>query len=148
MNLAIPAFPKISPRRAFGNADQDAGMKRNTSQRNAIQEAFRNIDRPLGIDEILQVGRRSVGSLNQATVYRNLKILVDNGWLKKIHTPERGALYERSDKAHHHHFHCRSCERIYVINGCAFNEKKSTPPGFITEGHEVYLYGICSSCRR
>ncbi len=122
-------------------------MKRKTNQRNAIQEVFRKIDRPLGINEILEVGRRSVQSLNQATVYRNLKILVETGWLKKIHTPERIALYERSGKKHHHHFHCRFCERLFEINGCAFNEKNSTPPGFITEGHEVYLYGICSSCR-
>ena len=123
-------------------------MKRKTSQRNAIQEVFREIDRPLGINEILEVGRRYVGSLNQATVYRNLKILVENGWLKKIFTPERGVLYERAGKEHHHHFQCRSCDRLFEINGCAFNEKSLTPPGFITEDHEVYLYGICSSCRR
>ncbi len=122
-------------------------MKRKTSQRNAIQEVFRKIDRPLSINEILEVGRRSVGSLNQATVYRNLKILVENGWLMKINTPEQGVLYERAGKEHHHHFRCRSCDRLYEINGCAFNEKVSTPPGFLTEGHEVYLYGICSSCR-
>ena len=123
------------------------GMKRKTNQRNAIQEVFRKIDRPLDINEILQTGRRTVGSLNQATVYRNLKILVGNGWLKKISTPERGVLYERTGKAHHHHFQCRQCERLFEITGCALNERIATPPGFITEGHDVYLYGICSSCR-
>jgi len=122
-------------------------MKRKTNQRNAIQEVFQEIDRPLSINEILAVGRRTVGSLNQATVYRNLKILVENGWLKKINTPEGGTLYERAGKGHHHHFQCRSCDRLFEIDGCAFNEKSATPPGFITEGHEVYLYGICSSCR-
>jgi Fur family ferric uptake transcriptional regulator len=103
-------------------------MKRKTNQRNAIQEVFRNIDRPLDI-------------------YRNLKILVEKGWLKKIYTPGRGALYERAGKEHHHHFQCRQCDRLFEIAGCAFNEQSSTPPGFITEEHEVYLYGICSSCR-
>jgi Fur family ferric uptake transcriptional regulator len=122
-------------------------MKRKTNQRNAIQDVFRKIDRPLGINEILDTGRRMVGSLNQATVYRNLKILVENGWLIKINTPEKGVRYERSGKGHHHHFQCRSCDRLFEISGCAFNEKSATPPGFITEGHEVYLYGICASCR-
>jgi len=122
-------------------------MKRKTNQRNAIQEVFRKIDRPLDINEILETGRRTVESLNQATVYRNLKILVEKGWLKKINTPERGALYERAGKEHHHHFQCRQCDRLFEISGCAFNEQSSTPPGFITEEHEVYLYGICSSCR-
>lgn len=122
-------------------------MKRKTNQRNAIQEVFRNIDRPLDINEILETGRRTVESLNQATVYRNLKILVEKGWLKKIYTPGRAALYERAGKEHHHHFQCRQCDRLFEISGCAFNEQSSTPPGFITEEHEVYLYGICSSCR-
>lgn len=122
-------------------------MKRKTTQRNAIQEVFQQIDRPLGIDEILKTGRQTVTSLNQATVYRNLKLLVQKGWLKKINTPDLGALYERSGKEHHHHFQCRSCDRLFEISGCAFNERSSTPPGFITEGHEVYLYGICSACR-
>ncbi|MEJ2108494.1 MAG: transcriptional repressor [Acidobacteriota bacterium] len=122
-------------------------MKRKTNQRNAIQNVFKRIDRPLSIHEILEEGRCTVETLNQATVYRNLKILVEDGWLKKISTPEKVTLYERSGKQHHHHFQCRSCDRLFEIDGCAFNEKSATPPGFITEGHEVYLYGICASCR-
>ena len=122
-------------------------MKRKTNQRNAIQEVFLKTDRPLGINEILESGRRSVTSLNQATVYRNLKLLVEMGWLKKIHTPELGTLYEIAGKEHHHHFQCRSCDRLFEISGCAFNERSATPPGFVTEGHEVYLFGICAGCR-
>jgi Fur family ferric uptake transcriptional regulator len=122
-------------------------MKRNTTQRTAIQEVFRQKDRPLGIDEILQRGRRIVESLNQATVYRNLKLLVERGWLRKINTPELGTLYERAGKAHHHHFQCRSCDQLFELPGCALNEKKFTPPGFVAEGHEVFMFGVCSSCR-
>jgi len=123
-------------------------MKRKTNQRNAIQEVFLKADRPLGIDEILEAGRRTVGSLNQATVYRNLKLLVQNGWLKRINTPELGTLYEIAGKEHHHHFQCRSCDRLFEISGCAFNEGSLTPPGFVTEEHEVYLFGICAACRQ
>ncbi len=122
-------------------------MKRKTNQRNAIQDVFLKIDRPLGIDEILKAGRRAVGSLNQATVYRNLKLLVQSGWLRKVNTPELGTLYEIAGKEHHHHFQCRSCARLFEIAGCAFNEGGLTPPGFITERHEVYLFGICAACR-
>ncbi len=121
-------------------------MKRKTNQRNAIQEVFRKLDRPLSIDEILKAGRETVGTLNQATVYRNLKLLVQKGWLIKIRTPEPGAVYEKAGKEHHHHFQCRSCDRLFEISGCAFNEHISTPPGFVTEGHEVYLYGTCPAC--
>jgi Fur family ferric uptake transcriptional regulator len=122
-------------------------LKRKTTQRDAIQEVFRNEDRPLAVEEILQDGRRMVESLNQATVYRNLKILVEKGWLRTISIPGLGTLYERAGKGHHHHFQCRSCDRLYELPGCALKKEKSTPPGFVTEGHEVFLFGICSSCR-
>jgi Fur family transcriptional regulator, ferric uptake regulator len=122
-------------------------MKRKTNQRNAIQEVFGKIDRPLGIAEILSGGREAVQSLNEATVYRNLKRLVETGWLQKISSPNLGTLYERAGKEHHHHFQCRSCDRLYEISGCAFNERSSTPAGFVTESHEVFLFGVCSECR-
>jgi len=122
-------------------------MNRNTTQRNAIQEVFERLDRPLGVEEILSRARKSVTSLNQATVYRNLKLLVGSGWLRKINTPELGSLYERAGKGHHHHFQCRSCDRLFEISGCVFNEEKATPPGFVTEDHEVFLFGVCSACR-
>ena len=81
-------------------------MKRNTPQRMAIEKVFQKHDRPLGVNEILDCGRKLVRSLNLATVYRNLKLLVDDGWLKQIPHPLGGILYERTGKAHHHHFHC------------------------------------------
>jgi Fur family transcriptional regulator, ferric uptake regulator len=122
-------------------------MKRQTNQRSAIQEVFKQDDRPLGIDEILKAGRQKVESLNQATVYRNLKLLVQDGWLKKINTPELGVLYEIAGKEHHHHFQCRSCDRLFEISGCALDKQSLTPPGFVTEEHEIFLFGLCSSCK-
>jgi Fur family ferric uptake transcriptional regulator len=121
-------------------------MKRSTVQRDAIQKVFVQKNRPLRVEEILQIGRATVESLNQATVYRNVKLLVEEGWLRIINHPELGALYEKAEKKHHHHFHCRSCDRLFEISGCALNERKSTPPGFVSEGHEVFLFGTCSSC--
>ena len=121
-------------------------MKRNTSQRAAIEQTFRQNDRPLGVEEVLKYGRRLVESLNQATVYRNLKLLVDSGWLKRVIHPSLGTLYERAGKGHHHHFHCRSCNRAYDLPGCAIKDDEMAPEGFVVEGHEVFLCGICPIC--
>ena len=122
-------------------------MKRRTSQRSAIQEVFQKKHRPLAIEEILQAGRQIVESLDQSTVYRNLKLLVKQGWLRKINHPCLGTLYERAEREHHHHFHCRSCNKVFELPVCTLNEEKSTPPGFVTESHEVFLCGICASCK-
>jgi Fur family ferric uptake transcriptional regulator len=123
-------------------------VRRKTAQRNAIMEVFLQENRPLRVEEILQVGRNSVESLNQATVYRNLKLLVEEGWLRIICHPEAGTLYERTEREHHHVFHCRSCDRLFEVPGCALNQRKSIPRGFVAEGHEVFLYGVCASCQK
>ena len=121
-------------------------MKRKTSQRAAIEHVFHQHNRPLGVEEILQAGREIVGTLNQATVYRNLKRLVENGWIKQINHPSLGTLYERSGKEHHHHFHCHDCNRVFELPGCALDEKEAAPQGFVVEDHEVFLFGACPSC--
>ena len=121
-------------------------MQRKTTQRTAIEQVFLSEDRPLGIDEILRLGRARVESLNQAMVYRNLKLLLDRGWLTQINHPAMGTLYERSGKAHHHHFHCHGCNRVFELPGCTLNQQLAAPEGFVVEDHEVFLFGICPSC--
>jgi Fur family ferric uptake transcriptional regulator len=121
-------------------------MKRKTSQRTAIEQVFELENRPLGVEEILKTGRQTVESLNQATVYRHLKVLVRKGWLRQLNHPVLGTLYERTDKGHHHHFHCRVCDRVFELPGCALNEQAAVPVGFVAENHEIFLFGICPSC--
>jgi Fur family transcriptional regulator, ferric uptake regulator len=121
-------------------------MERKTNQRKAIEKVFRDRKRPMGIEEIVKRGREMVRSLNQATVYRNLKLLVEAGWLKQIHHPALGTLYELAEKPHHHHFHCHSCNRVYELPGCALKEEEAAPEGFIVEDHEIFLSGTCPSC--
>lgn len=104
------------------------------------------MEKPLGIDEILLKGREMVESLNQATVYRNLKLMVERGWLKQISHPSLGTLWERAEKGHHHHFYCHVCNGIYDLPGCALNQEEAVPAGFIIEDHEIFISGICSTC--
>ena len=122
-------------------------MQRKTVQREAIQEVFLQAGRPLRLENILEHGRLLVPSLNQATVYRNLKLLVESGWLTQEQHPTLGAIYERSDREHHHHFYCNACDRIYELPGCPLN-MAATPEGFVVEGHEIFLSGLCPACVR
>lgn len=122
-------------------------MKRKTTQRDAIQEVFIRQDRPMAVEDILLYGREFVASLNQATVYRNLKTLAEKGWLCQINHPSLGTLYERSGKEHHHHFHCHHCNQLYCVSGCPVSHSPH-PDGFIVEEHELFLSGICPTCRK
>ena len=118
---------------------------RNTRQKDAIRAAFVETDRPLSPDEVLSYAKRSVDDLSIATVYRNLKNMVDEGWLVAVQLPAESARYELSGKAHHHHFLCNDCKKVYELDGCA-PIKPKLPRGFRTLGHEFLLYGLCAAC--
>ena len=122
-------------------------MKRKTTQRAAIEQVFTEHDRPLGIDEVVEAGRGLVESLNQATVYRNVKILLERGVLRQVVHPLLGTLYERADKEHHHHFYCRICKKVYDLPGCPIPEEALQAGAFLVEDHDFFLFGVCPACQ-
>jgi Fur family transcriptional regulator, ferric uptake regulator len=125
-----------------------AGPPRKTQQRDAIRQVFLQHTRPLRITEVIAYGRESAPTLDQATVYRNLKRLVAEGWLLRLTHPDLGTLYERAGKDHHHHFHCRKCDQVLELPGCGLKDGRLAPRGFVVQDHEVFLSGVCADCGR
>lgn len=62
-------------------------MKRNTSQRQAIREAFAGAGRPLSVPEAHAAARKAVPRLGSATVYHAINDLVAEGFLKAVELP-------------------------------------------------------------
>lgn len=121
-------------------------MERQTRQRESIRRAIHDADRPLSISEILTAAKGRVSGLGVATVYRTLKTLIREGLIVQVEMPGEPPRYETAGKDHHHHFYCRSCDRVYEVEGCTGDFAWMTPPGFTLEGHEVMLYGRCGDC--
>ncbi len=123
-------------------------MQRQTSQRLAIEAAFRSASRPLAPQEILQTARGHVPSLNLATVYRTLKRMLADGVIQPVDLPGEPARYELQAAAgqHHHHFRCRRCDSVFDLQGCVAGLRRLLPEGFRMTGHDIVLYGSCAAC--
>ncbi len=121
-------------------------MQRDTRQRRAIRRVFTNAGRPLSLDEILEYGKRIVPSLGVATVYRNVKTLVGEGWLSRVKLPGGGLRYELADRPHHHHFLCNSCDQAFDVPRCPDEVETLAPDGFQVDSHELILFGRCVAC--
>jgi Fur family transcriptional regulator, ferric uptake regulator len=121
--------------------------QRNTRQRTAIREAFERAGRPLSPLQVLEAAQAEVDGLGIATVYRNIKALLDEGWLASVELPGGATVYERSGKAHHHHFHCDRCGRVFEMRGCLPNINRLAGRGFSVARHELVLYGMCAACK-
>ena len=121
-------------------------MERHTRQRAAIREAIVAAARPLLPQEVLQAAQQQVPGLGIATVYRNLKGLVEEGELRAVHLPGENPRFEATGHAHHHHFQCRQCQRVFDVHACPGDLSRLAPQGFTVEDHDLTLYGRCREC--
>ena len=134
--------------RSSNAAQSSKTFLRNTQQRREIRELFEQNDRPLAADEALQLAQERIPGLGMATVYRTIKGLIDEGWLIAVEVPGQPPRYEVRGKAHHHHFHCLKCQRLFELEGCLEHLEKLIPSTFRVVDHVVLIYGYCAGCDR
>ena len=121
---------------------------RKSRQRDAVREALQAAGGPLTPQELHAAAEQLVPGLGIATVYRHLTALEGSGEVVRLDGFGKGGRYEAAGAAHHHHFHCLDCDRVYDIERCPGEESLESlaPPGFLVESHEVTLHGTCVSC--
>ena len=109
---------------------------RPTSQRTRIAEILLAEPRHLTAEQILETLRRSAGRVSKATVYNTLKLFVDQGLVRPIHTDPERCVYD-SMMAPHHHFQDLDTGEMYDIRpeDLSFAKLPPLPPG--TEMAEV-----------
>jgi Fur family ferric uptake transcriptional regulator len=104
------------------------------------------VGQPLLPQELLLEAQKSVSSLSLATVYRNLKGLVEDGVVDVVALPGEATRYESHRHHHHHHFHCSSCQKVFDIDACPGDLGHLLPKGYELASHELTFYGRCAGC--
>ncbi|MBX7246488.1 MAG: transcriptional repressor [Candidatus Sumerlaeaceae bacterium] len=121
-------------------------MERNTNQRRAIKKAIEDSGRPMTPLEVLESAQALAPGIGIATIYRALKSLAEEKWLVTVELPGEATRYELAGKAHHHHFCCRQCKKVFEMADCHETFRSIVPEGFKLESHEIILYGLCDKC--
>lgn len=129
----------------------EQGLK-NTPQRRLIVDVFFRSGKHLSTEELYDQVRAVDSSIGQATVYRTLKLLRDAGLAKEMHFGDGTARYEPiEDDSHHDHLICVSCgknQEVMDENIERLQEELAKRYGFTLTSHRMYLYGVCSACRK
>lgn len=142
--------------------------RRRTRQGAAIHAVIREAGRPLAPAEILDLAAARVASLSLATVYRQIRRLLEEDAIREVVLPGMPSRYEdagpigdgrpgrdgqgddtasTAEHDHHHHFfHCDRCDAVFPVEGCAGDVERLAPPAFKVRRHEVVLYGECERC--
>ena len=124
---------------------------RKTGPRNIILEVLEYADKPLSVDEVhKEVNKKSY--CDQATVYRNLKSMVQKDIVLEKYFCHGHAHYELASDPHSH-IVCKYCEHIEELpdfGGEAMAKKLFKKAKKFKEmtGFSFEIYGVCNSCKR
>ncbi len=113
---------------------------RDTRQRQAIRDAFAAAGRPLHPKEILQLASKSIPSLGIATVYRNLRLMVEQGEVEEVPLPGQPPRYCPPRTTNNIVFLCEKSDRAFCIPTDGF-ELPQLPDGFVPRRWELVVYG-------
>lgn len=128
--------------------ERKRSMLKNSRQRDAILSSLcSRKDHPTAEQLFLDL-KGEYPALSLATVYRNLKLLENEGKLIKFHS-EAGDRFD-ADTSEHYHFTCRLCKKIIDLRPEKDGELCNLFKDF--EG-EIYscnlqLFGLCPECKK
>ncbi len=122
-------------------------LPRVTKQRKAIFSALQGDASHPTADEIYQRVKQRLPHISLATVYRNLKLLSQEGLILEIPTPDGPSRYDPQTHQHYH-FLCDRCERVYDVEIPVQGQlnRELGRQGFSIRSHEIVFYGLCRRC--
>jgi Fur family ferric uptake transcriptional regulator len=121
-----------------------------TQQRQLILEQLQKRSDHPGADEVYDKVREFLPKISLGTVYRNLELLSEAGYIQKLFFKGQKRFDPRTDQ--HHHFCCTNCGKVEDIpfpidtpdidSGSDWLKQRE-----IQEVHLHYL-GLCPDCKQ
>jgi Fur family ferric uptake transcriptional regulator/Fur family peroxide stress response transcriptional regulator len=122
--------------------------RRRSRQREVVLEVLRSTDSHPTADWIYEQVRERIPNISLGTVYRNLRVLKDEGEILEL---DYGATFSRFDArtTQHYHFRCENCGRVFDIDlpeGNGLDGEVAQTTGFTVNRHRLEFYGKCNAC--
>jgi Fe2+ or Zn2+ uptake regulation protein len=121
---------------------------RNTIQKDLVERALQVLMHPSADDVYAEVVKEHP-NISRATVYRILGQMEKLRQLRRIMIPGTADRFDTVMEPHYH-VYCRVCGGVSdaaLPYQEQFGEFALDANGFLIEGHGVYMWGVCASCR-
>ncbi|MDO7907809.1 peroxide-responsive transcriptional repressor PerR [Paenibacillus sp. JX-17] len=99
-------------------------------------------------DEIYRALEPQFPSMSVATVYNNLKMLMEAGMVRELAYGDNSSRFD-ANISDHYHIICKQCGKIEDFSYPSLLEverQAQHSTGFQVHGHRLELYGVCKSC--
>ena len=125
-------------------------MQRETKQKEAILRVLRNTREHPTADLLYEKVKKEIPHLSKGTVYRNLRLLEENGEISSLNLNGTVSRYEVKQD-NHYHFRCDSCGKVVDVDepvdeGLDMRVARRT--GFMVLYHQTEFRGLCKDCQR
>ena len=131
----------------MANVNEQSNKRRGSVQREVIYETLKGTTAHPDVETILAMVKDKLPGVGVATVYRNLRALVDEGKVVTLET-SLGSIHYDADVSDHAHFVCRCCGRISDLFIGSPLTKTVENLGYKVEQEKSILYGLCPDCAR
>lgn len=98
-------------------------------------------------DMIYNSARELEPNISLGTVYRNLKLLSDEGVIITLETQDKRLHYD-GDTSRHSHFICEGCGKIIDLFKPSNTPKELEELGLSVTGEKCIYYGQCTECNK
>lgn len=131
-----------------------AGLRENhrklTRSRQAVLDIITYTNRHLTPAEIYRQARAKNPKIGLTTVYRTLDLLVELGYVQRVHLEAGCHSYLAASHPHGHHLVCSVCGRAEEFQECdveTLAKSLQTKTGYKIDVHVLELMGQCPDCQ-
>ncbi len=130
---------------------RNAGLKVTLPRVKILEILERSNPRHISAEDMYKALLESGEDIGLATVYRVLTQFETAGLVTRHHFEGGHSVFELNQGTHHDHILCVKCGRVdeFVDAEIETRQKKiASAKGYEMTDHSLYIYGICSSCRK
>ncbi|MDE7394279.1 MAG: transcriptional repressor [Muribaculaceae bacterium] len=126
---------------------------RRTNERSMILDQAIEMKGHFTIDELCEQLENNAYHVSRATVYNTVQVLREAGLLRRhrfVGQPSQYEIVVEAAQTNHHHLICQVCGKVKEIKDAAIDNhlRQTAYRGFHPEYFTLYVYGICSGCKR
>lgn len=124
-------------------------MHRNTKQKRAILNVLEGTKSHPTADWIYHEVRKKMPNISLGTVYRNLRIMADEGEITEVDMSGEHSRFD-ARRGNHYHFRCQRCDAVCDVEEPVHQEldrKVAMMTRLIVSHHVLEFRGTCSNCK-
>jgi len=127
---------------------RDAG-RRMTRQRRVVLQVLASVTCHPTAAELHELVRQHLPGISPGTVYRNLKVLKDLGYVQELCFGPNASRFD-ANVARHYHVRCNCCGRVEDIPMqpiVGIEDAQRALTGWQITGHRIEFHGLCPECK-